>query len=112
MTTTVKGLGPRGLSPRIVERNEHYARGRITSSIMRGLVTISINGSVEQPPEDPRVSLLDYLREQLGLHGTKKGCAQGACGACTVLGDVNGSCRAWPWRCSTTDVRSPRSRGS
>jgi xanthine dehydrogenase YagT iron-sulfur-binding subunit len=50
-------------------------------------VTISINGSAEQPPEDPRVSLLDYLREQLGLPGTKKGCDQGACGACTVLAD-------------------------
>ena len=46
---------------------------------------ISINGSVEEPPDDPRVSLLDYLREHLGLHGTKKGCDQGACGACTVL---------------------------
>lgn len=37
---------------------------------------------------DPRVSLLDALREYIGLTGTKKGCNQGACGACTVL--VNG----------------------
>jgi xanthine dehydrogenase YagT iron-sulfur-binding subunit len=50
-------------------------------------VTISINGSAEEPPDDPRVSLLDYLREHLGLPGTKKGCDQGACGACTVLAD-------------------------
>jgi xanthine dehydrogenase YagT iron-sulfur-binding subunit len=50
-------------------------------------VTISINGSPEEPPDDPRVSLLDYLRERLGLPGTKKGCDQGACGACTVLAD-------------------------
>jgi xanthine dehydrogenase YagT iron-sulfur-binding subunit len=50
-------------------------------------VTISINGSAEEPPDDPRVSLLDYLREHLGLTGTKKGCDQGACGACTVLAD-------------------------
>ena len=48
---------------------------------------ITINGSVEELPDDPRVSLLDYLRERLQLHGTKKGCDQGACGACTVLAD-------------------------
>jgi xanthine dehydrogenase YagT iron-sulfur-binding subunit len=50
-------------------------------------VLISVNGSAEELPEDPRVSLLDYLRERLRLHGTKKGCDQGACGACTVLVD-------------------------
>ena len=50
-------------------------------------MTIRINGSDAQPPTDPRVSLLDFLREHRGLHGTKKGCNQGACGACTVLVD-------------------------
>ena len=50
-------------------------------------MAININGAAEQPPADPRVSLLDSLREHLGLHGTKKGCNQGACGACTVLVD-------------------------
>jgi xanthine dehydrogenase YagT iron-sulfur-binding subunit len=50
-------------------------------------VSININGSTEKLPEDPHVSLLDYLREHLQLHGTKEGCDQGACGACTVLVD-------------------------
>ena len=50
---------------------------------------ILVNGVNVEPPADPRVSLLDLLRERLELHGTKLGCNQGACGACTVLGDGN-----------------------
>jgi xanthine dehydrogenase YagT iron-sulfur-binding subunit len=50
-------------------------------------LAIRINGSEAPLPDDPRVSLLDLLREYLGLHGTKVGCNQGACGACTVLVD-------------------------
>jgi xanthine dehydrogenase YagT iron-sulfur-binding subunit len=50
-------------------------------------MAISINGVQAELPEDARVSLLDLLREHLHLSGTKKGCNQGACGACTVLLD-------------------------
>ncbi|MBD8733719.1 2Fe-2S iron-sulfur cluster-binding protein [Sphingomonas sp. CFBP 13706] len=46
-----------------------------------------VNGNAVPEPADPRVSLLDHLRETLHLTGTKKGCNQGACGACTVLVD-------------------------
>jgi xanthine dehydrogenase YagT iron-sulfur-binding subunit len=47
----------------------------------------SVNGRPFEIDIDLRTSLLDLLREQLGLTGTKKGCNQGACGACTVLVD-------------------------
>jgi xanthine dehydrogenase YagT iron-sulfur-binding subunit len=50
-------------------------------------MSITINGRVTDPPQDSRVSLLDFLREYQRLPGTKKGCNQGACGACTVLVD-------------------------
>jgi xanthine dehydrogenase YagT iron-sulfur-binding subunit len=51
-------------------------------------ITLSVNGARQQVVlEDPRVTLLDLLRERLDLTGTKKGCDRGQCGACTVLLD-------------------------
>jgi xanthine dehydrogenase YagT iron-sulfur-binding subunit len=50
-------------------------------------VSLTINGQIRTLDLDPRQSLLDVLRETLDLTGTKKGCNQGACGACTVLLD-------------------------
>jgi len=47
-------------------------------------VTLRINGEPRLVSVEPRVSLLDLLREQLDLTGTKKGCDHGTCGACTV----------------------------
>lgn len=49
---------------------------------------LTINGIAQQIAlDDPRATLLDLLRERLGLTGTKKGCDRGQCGACTVLID-------------------------
>jgi xanthine dehydrogenase YagT iron-sulfur-binding subunit len=51
------------------------------------LVTLHINGQPHELAIEPRVTLLDALREVAGLTGTKKGCDHGQCGACTVLVD-------------------------
>ena len=50
-------------------------------------VRLEVNGRGYDLQLDPRTSLLDALREHLGLTGTKKGCDHGQCGACTVLLD-------------------------
>jgi xanthine dehydrogenase YagT iron-sulfur-binding subunit len=50
-------------------------------------IQIEINGNALKLEVDPRTSLLDLLREQLHLTGTKKGCDHGQCGACTLLLD-------------------------
>jgi xanthine dehydrogenase YagT iron-sulfur-binding subunit len=54
---------------------------------MNASISLHVNGISRILNIEPRVSLLDALRDHLGLTGTKKGCAQGACGSCTVLVD-------------------------
>jgi len=51
-------------------------------------ISLTINGTARSLVlDDPRVTLLDLLRERLGLIGAKKGCDRGQCGACTILAD-------------------------
>jgi xanthine dehydrogenase YagT iron-sulfur-binding subunit len=63
---------------------------RKTSARMNPMmqVSLTVNGAAETLNLDPRVTLLDALREHLHLTGSKKGCDHGQCGACTVI--VNG----------------------
>lgn len=50
-------------------------------------VTVTVNGTVESRQVDPRTTLADFVRQELGLTGTHLGCEHGSCGACTVIVD-------------------------
>jgi carbon-monoxide dehydrogenase small subunit len=52
---------------------------------MKKIISLTINGILHEVAIEPRRTLLELLREDLGLIGTKKGCGIGDCGACTVL---------------------------
>jgi len=91
MAATSAGLAiaPTLLGPPAVEASERVI-ARATTSGTAGSVNVhfKINGKDYTLEVDPRVTLLDALRERLHLTGSKKGCDHGQCGACTVL--VNG----------------------
>jgi xanthine dehydrogenase YagT iron-sulfur-binding subunit len=79
--------------------NTHFAHADID-------LTLHVNGCTRRLHPDSRTTLLDALREDLGLTGTKKGCDQGACGACTVLLDEKRvlSCLVLAAQCDGRDV--------
>ncbi len=54
---------------------------------MKQMIKVTVNGEVYESAVEPRMSLLRYLREELGLTGTKEGCSEGECGACSVILD-------------------------
>jgi xanthine dehydrogenase YagT iron-sulfur-binding subunit len=83
-TTSLAGLQFGVAAPAIAEP----AVATQTSSANERAIRLLVNGVRKTISVEPRVTLLDALRDRIGLTGTKKGCDQGTCGACTVL--VNG----------------------
>lgn len=81
------------VSPMVLAASTHATmdqerEAELTSSQHTIPVTLNINGKAYQLQIEPRVTLLDCLRENISLTGTKKGCDHGQCGACTV--HING----------------------
>lgn len=72
-------------SPSIVKAGENDEK--IAGLFEKIPLQIEVNGTAHNLNIEPRVTLLDFLREQLHLMGTKKGCDHGQCGACTVHAD-------------------------
>ena len=101
-----------GLAPALLSKTAQAAapatKPAAATAVPTMATNIKINGKSYNLDLDPRATLLDTLRENLGLTGTKKGCNHGSCGACTVHVDgrrVN-SCLTLAATCDGQDVTS------
>ena len=75
-------------------------------------VTLQVNGERSPLKLDPRTTLLDALREHIGLTGSKKGCDHGQCGACTVLIDGHRVVSCLTLALAAEGQRDPYHRGT
>ena len=81
---------------------------------MTGSVVLRINGSETRVEVEPRITLADALRDEVGLHGTHLGCEHGVCGACTVLldGEPVRACLMFAAQCEGKEVTTIEGLGS
>ena len=75
---------------------------------MKKALTLKINNEIHDLQVEPNTTLLDLLRDQLGLVGTREGCDEGTCGACTVLvdGEPILSCMTLALRCQNKSIQT------
>ena len=81
---------------------------------MTGSVVLRINGSETRVEVEPRITLADALRDEVGLHGTHLGCEHGVCGACTVMldGEPVRACLMFAAQCEGKEVTTIEGLGS
>jgi xanthine dehydrogenase YagT iron-sulfur-binding subunit len=88
VVSAIAFIWPLGAASAAISKKKKSGSDVETSTKPTTPVSLTVNGQTRELELDPRISLLDTLREHLHLTGTKKGCDHGQCGACTVL--VNG----------------------
>ncbi|MDP6876064.1 MAG: (2Fe-2S)-binding protein [Alphaproteobacteria bacterium] len=78
------------------------------------MIKLTVNGIVYEREVEPRLSLADFLRHELGLTGTHVGCEQGVCGACTVIlnGDSVRSCLCFAVQTDGAEIETVEGLGS
>ncbi len=84
-TLLAGGLAATAVPGTAAQAQEVQRAQRATVPVRLMPLSLTINGEKKDLQVDPRISLLDLLREQLALTGTKKGCDHGQCGSCTVI---------------------------
>lgn len=105
---------PASAGSRVGPRLNGEMRAARRSLTSEGPIELRVNGRVEHVVVRPQTLLVDVLRDQLGLTGTKKGCGTGECGACTVLLDgrpVN-SCLVLAVRAQNVEITTIEGLGS
>ena len=86
----------------------------MSDTTMTTTVTMTVNGNSRRVTVEPRKTLADVVREDLGLTGTHLGCEHGACGACTLLvdGEAVRSCLMFAVQADGCDVKTVESLGT
>lgn len=89
MGQSLTAAGAAIAAPSLLNSCQNKTADSASNDLVEGetMIRLKINGEFQKLNVEPRVTLLDALREQLGLTGSKKGCDHGQCGACTVIID-------------------------